>query len=134
MDENKENKPAAAPSKFLGREQILSKTALKSEAVSVPEWGGNVRVRELTGAERDYYEGKIVTVKSDGSDPDVSMENARAILVALAVVDDAGRRVFSEEDAIEIGKLGAVAIGRVFDVAAKLSRLTSQDLEELAGN
>lgn len=130
MDENKNVK--AAPT-LLTREAILAKTALRSELVSVPEWGGTVRVRELTGAERDTYEAGLVKMQ-DGGSTDLTMDNARARLAALSIVDDSGARIFEDEDVLKLGKLSAAALSRVFDVAARLSKITSEDFKELAGN
>jgi len=43
----------------LNKEQILRADDLKTEEVDVPEWGGSVRVRVLTGTERDAFESSI---------------------------------------------------------------------------
>ena len=140
MDEN--TKPAAtkiedrateSPAKLLTREMILARQALVAELVNVAEWGGTVRVRELTGAERDRYEAALVKMQKGGK-TDLTMDNARARLVSLAVIDASGARVFTEADVVKLGNLSAVALSRVFDVAARLSKITEEDLEELAGN
>ena len=36
---------------LLSKEQILKSDDLKSEIVAVPEWGGDVKVRVMTGTE-----------------------------------------------------------------------------------
>lgn len=130
MDEN--IKPAA--SALLTRETILAKTALKTELVKVPDWGGTVRVRELTGAERDQYEAALVRMQKKGGTHDLTMDNARARLVSLAVIDAGGARVFTADDVVRLGNLSASALSTVFDVAARLSKITEEDMEELAGN
>ena len=128
MDENK--KPAA----LLTREEILAKLTLRAEIVDVPEWGGTVRVRELTGSERDKYEAALVKMQKGTGKTDLTMDNARARLVALASIDKDGSRLFSEADVGRLGNLSAAALSRVFDVAATLSKITADDLEELSGN
>ena len=40
----------------LSKEQILQADDLKTETVEVPEWGGDVLLRELRGRERDAFE------------------------------------------------------------------------------
>jgi hypothetical protein len=128
-----ENTTAPKAPTLLTREAILAKTSLRSELVKVPEWGGTVRVREMTGAERDDYEAGLVKMQDDKS-TDLTMDNARARLVALSCIDGRGARIFSNEDVLALGKLSAAALSRVFDSAAKLSRITADDIEELAGN
>ena len=43
---------------ILTRDEILESEDLATETVSVPEWGGSVIVRALTGTERDAYEAE----------------------------------------------------------------------------
>lgn len=116
---------------LLSREQIIGSDDRKTQDVAVPEWGGTVRVRALSGRERDAYEAGIVTLAGDGSKR-VSLENIRARLVSLSVVDDAGNRIFTDEDIVALGGKSASALERVFDVARKLSGLGEDDVEELA--
>ena len=127
-----ENKNPAAPA-LLTRETILAKQELQTELVSVPKWGGTVRVRELTGSERDRFEAAMVRMQKGGS-TELTMDNARARLVSLSVIDQSGAKVFSEEDVVRLGNLSATALGTVFDVAARLSKITDEDLGELSGN
>jgi hypothetical protein len=116
---------------LLSREQIIGADDRKTEDVAVPEWGGSVRVRALSGAERDAYEAGIVTLRGDGSKT-VNLKNLRGRLVSLACVDEDGNRLFTDEDAIGLGDKSASALERVFDVARKLSGLSDDDVEELA--
>lgn len=117
---------------YLTRDQILEAEDLLSEDVEVPEWGGVVKVRGLTGAERDRFEGSIVKMR--GNKADVNMRNLRAKLVALSAVNGDGKRLFKTPDVDALGQKSAVALQRVFDVAQRLSGISDQDVEELAGN
>jgi len=116
----------------LGREAILQIQDLPTERVFVPEWQGEVIVRALTGAERDAFEQSIVEQR--GKSTRMNLKNIRAKLVALTVVDEDGKRVFSDEDAELLGRKSAAALNRVFEVAQRLSGLRPEDVEELAGN
>lgn len=118
--------------KLLTRDAILQAEDLLTEDVEVEEWGGAVRVRALTGAERDAFEQSIVEQR--GKSTRVNMRNIRAKLVALTVVDGDGKRLFSDKDAELLGKKSAVALNRVFEIAQKLSGLSPEDMEELSGN
>lgn len=118
--------------KLLTREQILQAQDLPTEDVDVKEWGGTVRVRALTGMERDSFEQSIVEQKGKGTR--MNIRNIRAKLVALTVVDEEGNRVFSDTDVQALGKKSAAALDRVFEVAQRLSGLKPEDVDELAKN
>jgi len=118
--------------KLLTRDAILQAEDLPTEDIEVEEWGGAVRVRALTGAERDAFEQSIVEQR--GKSTRVNMRNIRAKLVALTVVDGDGKRLFSDKDAELLGKKSAAALDRVFEVAQRLSGLSPEDMEELSGN
>ena len=122
---------------YLTREQILKAQDLETEAVEVPEWGGKVLVRSLTGTERDAFEGSIVDMpagKQPGSSPKMKMDNIRAKLVARSVVDEAGELIFTDKDIQALGQKSAAALDRVFAVAQRLSGITDEDVEALAEN
>jgi hypothetical protein len=117
---------------LLSREQILGAVDLSFEDVAVPEWGGTVRVGMLMGAERDAFEQALVT--RQGKKVQMHLENIRARLVALCVVDTEGQRLFKEDDVKALGRKSALALNRVFEVAQRINGLTERDMEELAGN
>lgn len=117
---------------YLTRDAILQADDLLVEDVEVPEWGGVVRVRGLTGAERDAFESEIVELR--GKKAKLNTQNFRAKLVRRSVVDEDGQRLFSDHDAQLLGQKSASALQRVFDVAQRLSGLSETDVEELIGN
>lgn len=114
----------------LTRDQILQAQDIKTESVDVPEWGGNVYVKGMTGAERDAFEGSIVETR--GKNTHVNVRNLRAKLVAQSVCDENGEPLFTPKDVDALGKKSAAALQRVFDVASRLSGISSKDVEELA--
>jgi hypothetical protein len=122
----------STPLKPLTREEILAAADILSETVTVPEWGGTIIVRGLTGEERDEFEASCIRGK--GRKTEVNYRNARAKLVVRSCYKPDGSRLFEEEDAPKLGKKGAAALSRVYEVAARLSGLTEDDLDELAKN
>ena len=114
----------------LTKDQILAAEDLGKELVSVPEWGGHVYVKVMSGAERDAWEASIVG--TTGSQR--NLQNIRARLVALTACDGGGLRLFSDADVGELGKKSSKALDRVFAVAQKLNALTEDDIKELEGN
>jgi hypothetical protein len=119
-------------SKYLRREDILNAPDILYEAVEVPEWGGTVRIRGLTGSERDEFEASIIQRR--GKDIEANLKNIRAKLVSLAAVDEEGNRIFTEEDVVALGRKSARVLDRLFSVAQRLSGLSSEDVEDLAKN
>lgn len=112
----------------LTADQILGASDSRTETVSVPEWGGDVKVRTLTGRERDSFEASIVSGKA------VNMVNVRAKLVARTLCDDAGKRLFTDAQIEILGDRSARALDRVFAVAQRINGLSQQDVDELAKN
>lgn len=113
----------------LTKDQILAAEDIPSREVDVPEWGGSVRMRGLTGSERDAYESSLFQQR--GEKRILRTENARARLVAMCLVDDSGQRMFSDSEVKELGKKSGKVLDRLFDEARKLSGLTPEDVEEL---
>ena len=114
----------------LNREQILKAKDSKTETVEVPEWGGTVEVKSMSGSERDAYEQSLIDVETRKP----SLANIRAKLGAMTLVDDDGKLLFSEKDVRALGKKSAAALDRICDVAQSLNGLSNEDMEELAKN
>lgn len=116
----------------LSKDDILKADDIKPEEVEVPEWGGSVLVRGLTGRERDEFEASIMERRGKRMVPNVA--NVRAKLVARCCIDDSGRRLFLDSDVETLGGKSAGAMNRVYEVAAKLSGMTDEDIDELVEN
>lgn len=117
---------------YLTREAILKARNIEIREVDVPEWGGTVFVRGMTGIERDIYEESMI--RQRGRNTELNLKNARAKLVALCTVDKEGNRLFGDEDVKELGKLSAKALDRVYAVAQELSGISDKDIEEITKN
>ena len=117
---------------LLTRDQILQTDDMQTQDVPVPEWGGVVRVTGLTGAQRDAFESEVVVM--NGRDMQRNTRNIRARLVAVTVVDEQGKRLFTHQDIEALGGKSAKALDRVFSAASALSGLSESDVEELAEN
>jgi hypothetical protein len=117
---------------LLNKDQILAADDLPYEDVEIPEWGGTVRIRTMTGAERDAWEAGITVVK--GGKSIVDPTNFRAKLVVITVVDDEGNRIFSDGDAPALGRKNGAALDRAYSVSRRLNGITSEDEKELAKN
>ena len=116
---------------ILSRDEILSVPTAKAVLVEVPEWGGSVYVRGLTGRERDQFE--LSMIETRGKSRTANLANMRARLVALCTVgaEENGKHLFAMTDIALLGDKGADALQRVYAVAQTKSGLSSADVEEL---
>ncbi|MDG9705542.1 hypothetical protein [Streptomyces sp. DH37] len=120
---------------YLSAEDILGADDLKPQPVAVPEWGGTVLVRGMTGTERDRFEASVMDDKLSGVAREKLLENYRARLAAACMVDESGKRMFrSDAEARRLGEKSGIALDRVAEVASRLSGLSDDDMEELTGN
>lgn len=117
----------------LSKTDILNAQDQKPETVNVPEWGGAVLVRGMTGVERDQFEVRMLEQRGRDIRPNLekAMSNARAHLCAQCIVDQNGARVFTDDDIAALGQKNAQALNRVYEVARRLSGLTTADEKEL---
>jgi hypothetical protein len=125
-------------SKLLSRDEILNAEDRATEVVEVPEWGGSVTIRALSGTERDRFETESVSYGRTNQGglqiSGVQTNNVRARLVALSVIDADGKRMFSDKDVLALGDKSAAALNRVFEAAQQLSRISQRDVEVLTAD
>lgn len=137
---------AAAPPPallVLTREAILGRPPqLQKVRVEVPELGGVVFVRALTGRERDDWEVGIfqrvdrekARVEAGGKpDPYYLSRDLRARLAVRTVCDEQGQLLFRPEDEEAVAAYPAAALDRIYAVARRLSLIEEQDVQELVG-
>lgn len=117
---------------FLTREEILAKTDLPYEDAEVPEWGGWVRIRALSGKQRDAIEASIVEM--NGTKRTVNLQNYRAKIVSASLVDVDGNRLFTEKDVVALGNTSAASLNKAFTIARLISGITDTDVEESVKN
>ena len=115
--------------KELSGEEILATQDIIEELLEVPEWHGTVRVRGLTGRERDAYEASLLDQR--GRSTKANLQNARAKLVVLSVVNADGSRKFTESQINELASKSAAALDRIWNKARELSGMSETDVEEL---
>ena len=126
---------------YLTREQILSARDIKTEMVDVPQWGGAVLVRGLSGEEREAFEkasmvetpsGNRADRRSGRTSREVAREGLRARLVAWFVVDAEGNNLFTEADVAALNKKSGGALEKVIKVGLRLSGMSDDDVDQLA--
>ncbi|MBS1170024.1 MAG: hypothetical protein H6R01_942 [Burkholderiaceae bacterium] len=114
--------------KILSKADIMAANDLKTETVEVPEWGGSVIVRTMTGLDRDQFEASMIKEDVGGKrQPDLT--NMRAKLVALTVVDESGDRVFEPSDIDALARKSCEALDRVYRAAQKINGIGASALD-----
>ena len=117
---------------LLNREAIFAAPDIQTEDVHIPQWGGTVRVKNLTASERDAFEDSTTTQR--GNNLELNRKNFRAKLVALCVVDEDGKRIFGDADIHKLGAKSAAAMDLLFAAASRLSGISKDDEDELLKN
>jgi len=116
---------------YLKRDEILNCDDMKTQDVNVPEWGGTVVIKMMTGKERDAFEASCINAQ-DGV---FKMDNIRAKLVAKTVIDPETKEpMFTVADIEALGNKSATALDKIFTASQKLSKISEKDVEELAKN
>lgn len=100
--------------------------------VAVPEWGGSVRLRGLSGKERDAFEA--ASVQQIGNDVKVNKQNFRARLIAACAINEDGTPLFDKGDVIHLGQKSAKALDRLFDECLSLNGMKPDDVKDLTEN
>jgi hypothetical protein len=112
---------------MLSRDQILDADDKRYMEVDVPEWGGKLRVKTMTSAERQRFQAKI-QAQSKGV-PDDLMEQ----IVVACVVDENGDNLFTPEDIDLLSSKSSIPVSTVFSAAAELNGMTKGSIEQIKG-
>lgn len=110
---------------MLSKEDILRINDLRVEVVDVPEWGGQVKIRELTAGQRDKFEQD--NMQRIGKSYQVNLIDMRARLAALSIIDDNGNRMFNDSEIRRLSEKSAKALDRIFNACQRLNALGSND-------
>lgn len=121
----------------LGKQQINAAVDRKWEDVPVPEWNGDVRLMELSAADRGYIEAGSVV--ANGQNPQLKVESLKVYrekLVGMALVDENFQRLYTNKE-IAAGELGGKSGAVIERLAAKVQELSGMGrfaIKEAEGN
>jgi hypothetical protein len=118
--------------KALTRDDILTADDIRIEPVEVPEWGGRVYVRTLTGLQREKYVESIRKVTGHGKKQlvEINIQKSGAKLAAQTICDDKGKLLFTEADIPGLANKSSRALQRVIDASAELNGLDDEAEED----
>jgi hypothetical protein len=106
----------------LTKEAILGCKDLKVQKIDIPEWGGEVFVRVMSGSQRDALEAEL-------RKPTPSPMRGR--VAAYTICDEAGELLFNEKDIPALEAKSYSALDRVLVAATALNEMTEASIEEL---
>jgi hypothetical protein len=106
----------------MSKSRIVSAADTKLDTVNVPEWGGEVCLKTLTGSERDSFEESYSGEK---------MKNFRCRFLVLTLCDENGERLFADDEADVVGKKSALVINRLFEKAWQLNAFSDAAVDSL---
>lgn len=107
---------------ILSKGSILAADDIKIKYVDVPEWGGKVGLRVISGTARDKFEA-CYTEKD--------MVNFRVKFLAASLCGEDGELLFSDADIEALGKKSNIVINRLFNEAFAHSAFTGEAIDEL---
>ena len=113
---------------ILTRDEILECGAKrKTKSVTVPEWGGDVLIREITAGEYDLLQ----TITADALEGKIDRTKIRANWVVAFLSDEDGGRLLKDSEIAKVSEMGAKAIDRIYEVGQLFNALDeSEDLEK----
>lgn len=110
----------------LSKAKILSANDVKlSDPVPVPEWGGDVYIKTLSGTERDAFEEAYAEQK---------MKAFRVRFLVLTLADESGERLFSDADVAALSNKSSIVINRLFEKAWSHNAFTNEAVEALGND
>lgn len=119
----------------LNRDLILNAKDIKIIPLDVPEWGGQVFIKTLNGAERDELEASIIQLSADGKTQKMKLDKLRSMLAFLALCDEDGNRLFVEADDISaLAQKSASALDRVAAQVQALAGMSQSDIDGLVNS
>jgi hypothetical protein len=117
---------------YLSREDILDADDKRYDDIECPEWGGTVRIRSISGRQRDEYEQSLI--QQNGRDRQMNLRNARAKLIVLCAVGEDNRPLFTADDLRQLSAKSAKPLDRLFTACQKLVGLSDDDVKSLTEN
>jgi hypothetical protein len=114
------------------KEQLLGFKGPAPKAADVPELGGQVFLRVMSGTERDQFEAE--SVKQNGKNVEINRANFRARLLVKTLCDEQGARLLADSDATALGQKPADLLDRLATEASRLNGMSAKDVEDIAKN
>lgn len=107
------------------KDEILARDDRKIRKIHVPEWGGDVHIRTMSGTELDAHDLAIY---------EADAKLVRAELVGRCLCDESGALLFTEEEFPKLAEKSGAALDRLYDAARELNGMNRASQEQAAKN
>ena len=95
-------------------------------------WGGWVKIRGITSAERAAIEKRLTVRK--GKDKELNTQYFREWLIVYGTIDENGRQLLQSEHVQMLTQKSSAAVQHLAEAIMALSGMSDTDVEELVGN
>jgi hypothetical protein len=109
---------------YLTKEQILSAQDIKTTDVDVPEWGGVIRVRNLSALERRQLLRKSMEDELDEDQTEIAF-------FVKCIVDETGQPLFNADEIKAIANKSASAYTKIVSAVLNINALTTDAIEDI---
>lgn len=117
---------------FLSKEDIFQVEDISVETMEVPEWGGTIRLKPMTGAEKEGFEAEFQ--KRQQGENKINTRGFRGWLISRSVVNEDGELLFSKGDIAELSKKSAKVLEDVFEKCLEVNGIGQDAVEEIEKN
>ena len=119
---SKQEKEETEERKALTAEDILATEDIETVDVNVPEWGGTVRLRSLSGLEAERFVESF---------PPGERQTASAVnIVALCAIKEDGTPLFTKEQVEDLKKKSLRAILRLQKETLRINGLSEEGVKD----
>lgn len=115
---------------MLTRDNILNLDDRRTHKIAVPEWGGDLYLRRLSGAERGRWQALCARVKDE---PEL-LEGLAGRFLTMALGDEKGDRIFSDADADALNKRDGQVLERIVELAYAFNGIGDGSIEDAEKN
>ncbi len=113
--------------KALSKSEILGASDVTVEALDVPEWGGRVYLRTMSGSDYDAF-SELAAASPGGV-------GLRADIVSRCLCDENGQpQQWSAEEVVALGERAGHVLDRVAAAALRISGISKDAIEETKKN
>lgn len=121
---------------YLSKDEILGAADQSFTELEISEWRGTIRIGNISAAEKGKYESGLFKFNADGTRTinEKNLATLRTRLIVACVVDDEGKRVFTEKDIEALGEKSAAVIQDVFEACQEHNGMEPPAVDEIEGN
>jgi hypothetical protein len=113
--------------------RVLETAEIRTKPVPVPELGGSVVVREMSGSLRNLFEATVAQMQQKNADSKL-LDKLTTRLATECVLDGEGNRLFDDRTAKLLFLKVPSALFRLRDEIVAVSALSQEDYDGLVEN